>query len=101
MKKYKYVCGVCGRVEILTQDEAYQTGWDYPPFMGKFGVVSARTCPDCPITETAWMALMTDKKYEELTERQKEAIQRILGEPDNMESLIYWLMGKRMRYPKT
>ncbi len=85
MKKYRYVCEVCGRVEILTQDEAYQTGWDYPPFMGKYGVVSPRTCSDCPITENAWMALMTNKKYDELTERQKETIQRILGEPDNME----------------
>ena len=85
MKRYRYVCEVCGRVEILTQDEAYNSGWDYPPFMGAYGVVSARTCPNCTITETAWMALMSKKKYEELTERQKEAIHRILGEPANME----------------
>jgi len=41
--KMKYVCEICGRTEIKTPEEAYQEGWDYPPFMGSYGVVSART----------------------------------------------------------
>lgn len=48
MEKMKYVCEVCGNTEIMTPEEAYQEGWDYPPFMGSYGVVSARTCPRCP-----------------------------------------------------
>lgn len=83
--KYRYVCEVCGRTEILTPEEAYMTGWDYPPFMGTYGVVSARTCPDCPIIYTAWAALMMEHKpYMELSDKQKETIKRIRGEPETM-----------------
>ena len=53
--------------------------------MGAYGVVSPRTCPDCPMMETAWAALMMKNiPFEELTERQKEAVLRIKGEPGNM-----------------
>ena len=46
MKKNRYICEVCGKVKILTTDEAFEKGWDHPPFIGEFGVVSPRTCPD-------------------------------------------------------
>ncbi|MBP5555311.1 MAG: hypothetical protein J6X94_10650 [Lachnospiraceae bacterium] len=86
MEKMKYVCEVCGKTEIMTPEEAYQAGWDYPPFMGSYGVVSARTCPRCPMMKTAWAALVLEKKqYEELTDIQKETIMRIKGEPRNMQ----------------
>ena len=85
MEKYLYTCEVCGKTAVLTPEEAYRSGWDYPPFMGAYGVVSPRTCPDCPMMETAWAALMMKNiPYEELTERQKEAVLRIKGEPGNM-----------------
>ena len=85
-QKFKYTCEVCGKTEILTPDEAYQVGWDYPPFMGSYGIVSPRTCPDCPMMDTAWAALMLKKiPYEDLTEKQKEAVQRIKAEPASME----------------
>lgn len=32
--KLKHICEVCGREEILTPEEAYRAGWDYPPKMG-------------------------------------------------------------------
>ena len=87
MGKYIYTCEVCGKTAVLTQEEAYQFGWDYPPFMGAYGVVSPRTCPDCLMMETAWAALMLREiPYEELTDRQKEAIQRINREPENMKT---------------
>ena len=38
MKKNRYICEVCGKVEILTTDEAFEKGWDYPPFIGEFGL---------------------------------------------------------------
>ena len=62
MEKIKYVCEVCGKTEIMTPEEAYQEGWDYPPFMGSYGVISARTCPHCPMMKTAWAALVLEKK---------------------------------------
>ena len=36
----KYICEVCDRTEILTEEDAYRNGLDYPPFMGTYGVVS-------------------------------------------------------------
>lgn len=83
--KYRYVCEACGETAVLTEKEAFRQGWDYPPFMGKYGVVSARTCPNCTVNETAWWALMVEHKpYAELTEKQKETVKRILEEPRNM-----------------
>ena len=85
-QKFKYTCEVCGKTEILTPDEAYQVGWDYPPFMGSYGIVSPRTCPDCQMLDTAWAALELRKiPYEDLNEKQKEAVQRIKAEPASME----------------
>ena len=81
MKKNRYICEVCGKVEIHTTDEEFEKGWDFPPFIGEFGVVSPRTCPECPMEETAWAALvLKHKTYSELSDKQKEAVQRILNE---------------------
>lgn len=52
--KLRHICEVCGREEILTPEEAFNAGWDYPSKMGSFGVISQRTCPHCPINKTAW-----------------------------------------------
>lgn len=76
-EKMWYECEVCGKMEYLTEEEAYNKGWDYPPFMGEWGVVSPRTCGDCPVTETAWLALVTHQK---LTEKQLDTIKRIQNE---------------------
>ena len=81
MTKNKYICEVCGKEELLTADEAFVKGWDYPPFIGEFGVVSPRTCPDCSMEETAWAALvLKNKTYRELSERQQKTVQRIMNE---------------------
>ena len=81
MDKQRYICEVCGKEEVLTPDEAFNEGWDYPPFIGEFGVVSPRTCPDCPMEKTAWAALVLEKKtYPELTDQQKATVQRIMKE---------------------
>ncbi|MDP5228120.1 MULTISPECIES: hypothetical protein [Arthrobacter] len=57
MNAFEHVCEVCGRAETLTSEEAYSAGWDYPPRIGQFGVVSPRTCGECPMTSTLWWAL--------------------------------------------
>lgn len=79
------VCEHCGRDELLTAREAYQQGWDYPPFMGAWGIVSPRTCGHCTIDRTLWWALVVEKKgLSQLTERQREALVRILKEPESV-----------------
>ena len=84
-RKLKHICEVCGKEEILTIDEGYNAGWDYPPIMGLFGIVSPRTCPNCNIMETLWAALVLKKKSkDELSDRQKETLQRILAEPESI-----------------
>lgn len=55
-QKYIHICEVCGKTEILTPEEAFEDGWDYPPKMGAFGLVSPRTCGNCGIMDTLWWA---------------------------------------------
>ena len=31
--KLRHICEVCGKEEILTPEEAFEKGWDYPPMM--------------------------------------------------------------------
>ena len=32
-KKLIHICEVCGKKEIMTPEEAFLDGWDYPPRM--------------------------------------------------------------------
>lgn len=85
MQRLLHVCEVCGTEAVLTPDEAYEAGWDYPPRMGAFGVVSPRTCPNCPINRTVWWAITADGYIEDmLSEQQLATIKRILGEPESI-----------------
>jgi len=79
-RKLKHICESCGKTEILTPEEAYDEGWDYPPKMGAFTVISPRTCGSCPITETLWWRVSTVADYE-LTEADRSLIDRIMDEP--------------------
>lgn len=83
--KLIHICEVCGRKEILTPQEAFDQGWDYPPMMGRFGVLSPRTCPKCSMMDTVWAAItMLGKKAEDLTEEQQQVIMRVVSEPDSI-----------------
>lgn len=84
--KLLHICEVCGKTEVLTPEEAYDLGWDYPPMMGSFGVVSARTCPNCPINQTLWWKMCIDSKSApyDLSEKDKEILKRIIEEPKNI-----------------
>lgn len=84
-RRMLHICEVCGRIEILTPQEAFDSGWDYPPFMGSFGVVSPRTCPDCMMMDTAWAAItLKGIKPDELSDCQKQTIMRIIREPESI-----------------
>lgn len=80
---YEYECEVCGKKEWLDENDAFSAGWDYPPFIGTWGIVSPRTCADCDMTDTAWWAIT---KGLELTEKHKETIRRINAETEPMDA---------------
>ena len=81
----RHICETCGKDEILTSEEAFEQGWDYPPRMGVYGVVSPRTCGDCSINTTLWWAMAGNKTSpEELGERHQATMQRILSEPESI-----------------
>jgi hypothetical protein len=73
----EYICEVCGRVEILTEKDAFDAGWDYPPFIGEWGVVSPRTCGNCGLEQTAYWAIITKAL---ITDRHYATVVRIQGE---------------------
>ena len=74
-------CETCGREEVLTSQDAFDAGWDFPPKMGTYGVISPRTCPNCPMTSTVWWAISIDKRsMDDLTPRQLKVLGRILEE---------------------
>ncbi|MBB3752520.1 hypothetical protein FHT44_005032 [Mycolicibacterium sp. BK634] len=77
--KLRHICEVCGKDEILTPEEAFEDGWDYPPRMGAFGVISARTCGDCLINQTVWWAVMQGQN--QFTPEQMAVVERIRNEP--------------------
>ena len=80
-----HICEVCGRKEILTPQEAFDQGWDYPPMMVNFGVLSPRTCPNCNMMDTVWAAItMLGKRAEDLTDEQQQVMVRIVSEPDSI-----------------
>lgn len=80
--KLRHICEVCGKEEVLTPEEAFEEGWDYPPKMGMFGVVSPRTCGDCAMVDTIWWKLTYQNvKPEDLSDEDKLTLSRILSEP--------------------
>lgn len=83
--KLLHVCEVCGKTEVLTPDEAFDLGWDYPPRMGVFGVVSPRTCGECSMYDTLWwkVAIQNVELYN-LSGKDRETLDRILNEPGSI-----------------
>lgn len=76
----QYLCEVCRTVTYLTEKDAFDAGWDYPPFLGAWGVLSPRTCGDCGIESTAYWHLIT-KGGDDIPENHMDTIKRILAEP--------------------
>lgn len=79
-RTYTYECETCGTKEELTEKQAFQAGWDYPPFIGLWGVLSPRTCRNCPITTTAYWQVVQGAKYEELSEHHQQTVRRVMAE---------------------
>ena len=49
-----HTCENCRKKQLLSPEDGYKQGWDFPPKMGVFKVVSPRTCGDCSIQTSLW-----------------------------------------------
>lgn len=84
MTVYIHVCENCGKTEELEEEEGFQAGWDYPPRLGVFGMLSPRLCPECPITTSLWWRLIQDGKEATLSESDEELVLRVTNEPESI-----------------
>ena len=81
----RHICENCGKEEIISVNEAYNRGWDYPPQMGSFKVISPRTCGDCGIKTTLWWEITMNKTpIEKLSSKHMQTLQRIMAEPESI-----------------
>lgn len=81
-----HTCESCGTAKVMTPQQAFEEGWDYPPRMGEFGVLSQRTCRRCPINTTLWWRLAVEKVDPScLSARDMALIERIKGEPESIQ----------------
>lgn len=84
-RKFIHRCEVCGKQEILTPEEGYNAGWDFAPYMYPFKVISPRTCNECNIEKTVyWQIAVNHKSFSDLTDTEKETIERIYTEPESI-----------------
>ena len=78
----KHICEVCGKIEVIDSDLAFDEGWDYPPRMGSFRILSPRICNNCDVENTVWFAPTVDgKALDELSTKQIDVLMRINNEP--------------------
>jgi hypothetical protein len=83
-----HICENCGKTAILDSVTAFMQGWDYPPHIGAFGVVSPRTCGNCLINTTLWWEIaINNTPVEELSPRHRDTLIRILFEPESITPL--------------
>ena len=84
--KFWHYCEVCGKKELLTADEAFEAGWDYPPHMYHFrDILTPRTCGHCFVCDTVSFKLLTGKKtFSQLTAEERETLDRINREPESL-----------------
>ncbi|MEN3116008.1 hypothetical protein [Lacticaseibacillus paracasei] len=86
LSRLVYICENCGKTARYPDPEAaFNDGWDYPPRLGKFGVISPRTCGNCTINTTMWWQLVAEHVApEDLAPKYKETLIRILNEPESI-----------------
>lgn len=53
-----YICENCGATAELTQQAAFNDGWDYPGIMFSWNVLQPHTCGDCGIDTTLWWQMI-------------------------------------------
>ena len=88
-RPFWHYCEVCEKKVYLTAQEAFVKGWDYPPNIGSFGMLSQRKCGDCGIDKTLWWKITKTQKIpivieNTLSESEQRTWKRIKGEPESL-----------------
>lgn len=88
-RPFWHYCEVCGKKKYMTAQQAYEEGWDYPPRMGKFGLLGPRKCGDCRLTDTLFWKINTEQKIpvvidKTLSNRELQIWNRIKNEPESL-----------------
>ncbi len=88
-RPFWHYCEVCGKKEFITAQEAYDSGWDYPPKMGYFGLLGPRTCGNCHLKDTLFWKIQTSGKLpivieNNLTDKELKTWMRIKTEPESL-----------------
>ena len=88
-RPFWHYCEVCGRKEFITAEEAFESGWDYPPQIGWFGMLSPRTCGNCAMKDTLYMKIYAPGRIpivleDELAPDELITWRRIRSEPESL-----------------
>lgn len=88
-RRFWHYCEVCGKKEFITAQEAFDSGWDYPPNIGFFGLLSPRTCGNCQMEDTLYWKIHTSGGLPivlegELSPEELVTWRRIKGEPESL-----------------
>lgn len=88
-RPFWHYCEVCGKKEYITAEQAYMSGWDYPPHIGMFGILSPRTCGNCSDMDTLWARIVAKgQSYiiseTDLNDSELKTLRRIKNEPESL-----------------
>lgn len=88
-RPFWHYCEVCGKKEFITDEEAFNSGWDYPPKIGFFGMLGPRTCGSCQMMDTLYWKIQTSGKLPivmegDLNDKELVTWRRIKGEPESL-----------------
>lgn len=87
-RPFWHYCEVCGAKVFCTAQDAFNTGWDYPPQLGTFGLLGPRTCGECDITGTLYWKVQQQAlpivMESMLTEEELKTWKRIKNEPESL-----------------
>lgn len=87
-RPFWHYCECCGKKAFITAKEAFDDGWDYPPQIGKFGLLGPRTCGDCSVTNTLFWKVQQQEipivSERDLTAEERKTWERIKNEPESL-----------------
>lgn len=88
-RPFWHYCEVCGKKEFITAKDAHNNGWDYPPNIGHFGLLSPRTCGNCLMKDTLFWKINQGGGIplvieSALTPEELVTWRRIKGEPESL-----------------
>ena len=87
-RPFWHYCEVCGAKVFCTAQDAFDAGWDYPPQLGRFGLLGPRTCGECDITSTLYWKVQQQAMpiviESTLTKEELKTWRRIKNEPESL-----------------